>query len=222
MILHTHSRRLDFHPHIHVLMPGACVDKEKKSWKVKSSKYLFNRKALAKVFRATMLRAITVEKLDLPDFYPKKWIVDCRNVGKGDKTIIYLGRYLYKGMIREKDIFKCEDGMVTFHYMDSKTKKYQTRTVRGDYFLWLLMQHVLPRGFRRARNYGFLHPCSKQLIKLLQYLLNFNPAKMLKELKQRAAIICKCCGAQMKIIRRMIYCSQERAYTLQKGSKFVM
>ena len=63
---------------------------------------------------------------------------------------------------------KCADGMVTFGYVNSKTKRCQTRTVTGEYFLWLIMQHVLPKGFRRVRSYGFLHACSKQLIKLLQ------------------------------------------------------
>ena len=204
MILHTHSRRLDYHPHIHVVMPGACIDKKTKSWNVKKGKYIFNHKALAKVFRATILKGISEKKLQLPTYYPKKWVVDCKNVGNGDKAFIYLGKYLYKGVIQEKDILECKDGSVTFGYIDSKTKKYQRRTVKGEYFLYLLMQHVLPKGFRRTRDYGFLHACSKQLIKLLQYLLDFSPSRVLKELTKRTGILCKCCGAQMEIIQRMI------------------
>jgi len=42
----------------------------------------------------------------------------------------------------------------------------------------LLMQHVLPKGFRKVRCYGFLHPCSKKIIKLLQLILRFNPIMM--------------------------------------------
>jgi len=42
-----------------------------------------------------------------------------------------------------------------------KSKRIQTRTVSGSEFLWLVLQHVLPKGFRRARNFGFLHPNSK-------------------------------------------------------------
>ena len=45
------------------------------------------------------------------------------------------------------------------------------RTLSGAAFLWLLLQHVLPKGFRRARNFGFLHPNSKRLIRLLQLVL---------------------------------------------------
>jgi hypothetical protein len=203
-VLHTHSRRLDFHPHIHVVMPGAGINKKNKKWRVKSGRYLFNHKALAKVFRAKILKAIVDHKLQIPKNCPNKWVVDCKNVGKGDKALIYLGRYLYKGAIQEKDILKSENGMVTFRYINSKTKRYQARTVTGEYFLWLIMQHVLPKGFRRVRSYGFLHPCSKQLIKLLQYLLKFNPAKMLKTITSRPGFICQCCGAEMKIIATRI------------------
>ena len=52
----------------------------------------------------------------------------------------------------------------------------EQRTVSGADFLWLMLQHVLPKGFRRARNFGFLHPNCKRLIALLQLLLKFDPA----------------------------------------------
>lgn len=51
-VLHTHSRRLDYHPHGHVAAPGGGVDKPRKQWKKKKAEYLFNEFALAKVFRA--------------------------------------------------------------------------------------------------------------------------------------------------------------------------
>ena len=204
MVLHTHSRELNFHPHIHVVMPGASIDKKKKIWRVKSTKYIFNHKALAKVFRAKILKAMSDHNLPLPLSYPAKWVVNCKSVGKGKKALIYLGKYLYKGVIQEKDILKCENGKVTFRFKNSKTKEYQTKTVNGEDFLWRVMQHILPKGFRRVRNYGFLNPCSKQLIKLLQYLLKLNPTNLLKKLKSRPRIICKCCGSPMEIIQTMI------------------
>ena len=204
VVLHTHSRKLDYHPHLHVLMPGGSINKKTRSWRVKDGRYLFNHQALAKVFRAKLLKMMVADNLQIPENCPLKWVVDCKNVGNGDNAIIYLGKYLYKGVIQEKDILKCEKGMVTFRYIHSKSKKVQTRTVTGEYFLWLLIQHVLPKGFRRARNYGFLHPCSKQLIKLLQYLLKINPVKFFKKLKQRSEIICQGCGAKMVIICTMI------------------
>ncbi len=74
------------------------------------------------------------------------------------------GRYLYRGVIQEKDIVACENAQVTFRYQNNKKKKMGFRTVPGEKFLWLILQHVLPKGFRRARNFGFLHPNSKRLI----------------------------------------------------------
>ena len=203
-ILHTHSRRLDFHPHIHVVMPAASIDCKNRLWRVKSSKYIFKHENLATVFRAKLLEKIFGLGLQIPHDCPEEWVVDCKHVGNGNKALIYLGRYLYKGVIQEKDILKCENGMITFRYVDAESKQYLTRTVTGEDFLWLLMRHVLPKGFRKARCYGFLHPCSKAVIKLLQLILQFNPARMIKKLKLKAEIICRRCGAKMKIVRTMI------------------
>jgi hypothetical protein len=203
-VLHTHSRELTYHPHIHVIMPAAIIDKINKVWRTKQGKYLFNHKALAKVFRAKMLTRMTEEKLPFPAKMPKKWVVDCKFVGTGDKALIYLGRYLYRGVIREKDILSCQEGKVTYRYQDSKTKRYKTKTVSGADFLWRVLQHVLPKGFRRARNFGFLHPNSKGIIKLIHYLLKVDPTKSLRTLKPRPQLSCQCCGGAMIVGRRRI------------------
>ncbi len=83
-VLHTHSRRLDYHPHVHLVMPAAALDNVKRRWRTKRKSkqtgqpYLFNDKALAKVFRAKMLDALTREGLRLPVRYPEKWVVTAR------------------------------------------------------------------------------------------------------------------------------------------------
>ncbi len=130
--------------------------------------------------------------------------MDAKSVGTGKKALVYLGRYLYKGVIQEKDIIACENGQVTFRYRDSNTQQLESRTVSGAKFLWLILQHVLPKGFRRARNFGFLHPNSKRLIVLLQYLLGFDPKRALAWVKKRPPITCCCCGAVMNIVRTQI------------------
>ena len=204
-ILHTQARTLDYHPHIHVVMPGASINLKTRLWKEKTGKYLFSHKALAKVFRAKLLQALVENKLPVPTACPRQWVVDCKEVGNGEKTLIYLGRYLYRGVIREKDILHCRDGMVTFRYRHAKSGEDRTRTVTGEYFLYLLMLHVLPRGFRRARSYGFLHSCSKKLIRFLQLVLRVAPWRTLvRKLKQRPAIICPACGAAMVIVATML------------------
>ncbi len=206
-VLHTHSRKLDYHPHIHVVIPMAAVNKKQRLWREKAGHFLFDHKALARVFRAKMLTGINQLGLTLPAKYPQRWVVDCKAVGKGDKAIVYLGRYLYRGVIREKDILRVENGEVTFRYQDSVTKKQETRTVSGAMFLWLLMQHVLPRGFRRSRNYGFLHPNSK-LLKQIQLITQVFIKPTIPT--QRAKIICPCCGGEMKIVQTRIKNSKQR------------
>lgn len=207
-VLHTHNRALGYHPHIHAVMPAAIVDKASRLWRTKKGKYLFSHKALAKVFRGKMLARLSQEKLTFPLSTPKQWVVDCKSVGSGGKALVYLGRYLYRGVIREKDILSCKNGQVTYRYQNSKTKRWEIKTVSGAKFLWLILQHVLPKGFRRARNFGFLHPNSKQLIKVLQWVFKLNPNKWLAKHKPRPQLKCKCCGAAMIVGRRRIPPSQ--------------
>jgi hypothetical protein len=118
--LHTHSRRLEFHPHVHMVMPAAALDARRKLWRTKVRRsrrrrgkaaaaattpaapaasgggYLLNHKALAKVFRAKVLDAVARAGLSLPAAVPATWVVDCKAVGDGQKALLYLGRYLYR------------------------------------------------------------------------------------------------------------------------------
>jgi hypothetical protein len=198
-VLHTHNRRLDFHPHVHLVMPAAAFDQKQRRWRNKAGGYLFNHKALAKVFRAKVLAGVKQAGLRLPEHYPEKWVVDCKAVGTGEKALIYLGRYLYRGVIREKDILSFNHGRVTFRYQNSETRQFETRTLSAVAFLRLILQHVLPKGFRRARNFGFLHPNSGlvRLVQLLKRVVVLPP-------QPRSVVRCKCCGGVMKIVRTRI------------------
>jgi hypothetical protein len=198
-VLHTHNRRLDFHPHVHLLMPAAAFDQKRRRWRNKEGGYLFCHKALAKVFRAKVLAGIKQAGLKLPSRYPTEWVVDCKAVGSGEKALVYLGRYLYRGVIQEKNILSFSNGCVTFRYQNSETKQFETRTLSAVAFLRLILQHVLPKGFRRARNFGFLHPNSGlvKLVQLLKRVVVLPP-------QIRPAVRCKCCGGVMKIVRTRI------------------
>jgi hypothetical protein len=61
-------------------------------------------------------------------------VVDCKSVGSGEPALIYLGRYLYRGVIAEKDIVACGDGQVGFRYRNAKTGRMEQRTVSGAEF----------------------------------------------------------------------------------------
>ena len=202
-VLHTNTREHAFHPHVHLVMPAAALDPKDKRWRTKTG-FLFNHKALAKVFRAKMLAGIQAAGLQLPERYAQQWVVDCKSAGTGKPALIYLGRYLYRGVIREQDILACENDQVRYRFRNAKTGTFEQRTVPGADFLWLIVQHVLPKGFRRARNFGFLHPNCKRLIVLLQLVLKFDPGRITQWIKQRAPILCACCGALMRIVRTRI------------------
>ena len=120
-------------------------------------------------------------------------------MGTGEKALVYLGRYLYRGVIQEKNILSCQNGLVTFRYQNSETKLIETRTLPAVEFLRLILQHVLPKGFRRARNFGFLHPNSK-LVQLLQWLKRV----VVQPPQTRPVMRCSCCGGAMKIVRTRI------------------
>ncbi len=186
MVLHTHNRKLDFHPHMHIVVPGGGVDESRRQWKKKKSKYLFNQKALAKVFRARFLAALNEAGFSIPTNVPEKWIADCTHVGKGITALKYLSRYLYRGVISEKNIVSNNNGQVTFKYIESKTDETRYRTLKGEDFLHIILQHVLPKGFRRVRDYGFLHSNAKKcclwcnwFYRLLLKVLNNAPGLFL-------------------------------------------
>lgn len=84
-------------------------------------------------------------------------------MGSGQSALIYLGRYIYRGVIREQDIVRMTATQVSFRYREAKRGKRMLRTVEGAEFLWLILQHVLPKGFRRARNFGLLRKMSSRV-----------------------------------------------------------
>jgi hypothetical protein len=197
-VLHTHSRRLDYHPHVHFIVPAGALDPKHRLWRRKKGKYLFHENNLARVFRAKWFQALKEAGLKVRATVPGQWVVDCQHVGRGDQALTYLGKYLYRGVLQEKDLLACENGEVTFRYIDN-TGRTQTRTLPGAQFLWLLLRHVLPKGFRRARDYGFLHGNSKPMIRLLQDLFQ-SVVHPPREKLEKPPIPCTACGGIMQII----------------------
>ena len=103
-VLHTHNRRLDLHPHVHIVVPGGGIDARRRQWRKLGGRYLFNAFALARVFRARLLQALHRAGVPIPAGMPPHWVVDCRRVGRGEPALQYLSRYLYRGVIRERDL----------------------------------------------------------------------------------------------------------------------
>lgn len=219
-VLHTHNRQLGFHPHVHVCMPAAALNTQQRLWRTKVQHgktpaprgqgspaarggYLFSHKALAKVFAGKLKAALVQAGLTLPPDLPAQWVVDCKPVGDGQAALRYLGRYLYRGVIQEQDILSSHDGQVSYRWRDANTGRPQRRSLPGADFLWLLLQHVLPKGLQRARNFGFLHHNSRRSLRLLQItqLLPQRPCTPTEPAPMRPLWRCHC-GQPMLILRR--------------------
>ena len=198
MVLHTHSRRLDYHPHIHVIIPGGGIDPSRRQWKKKKGKYLFNQEALGKVFRGRFLHGFNQAGLSIPKGAPSKWVAKCINVGTGIPALKYLARYLYRGVINERNIISNKNGQVTFRYTESKTGKPDHRTLKGEDFLRLILQHVLPTGLRRARDYGFLHGNAKKLLLIVQLIFHVQTAII--KCHPKPPFRCPHCKSHMTVI----------------------
>ena len=198
-VLHTNSRKLDIHPHIHFIIPGGAVNRKKKLWKKKNGKFLLPRKPLAKLFKGKLLAILKEKGIAFPSkVYSMDWGIDFQDAGSGEHAIEYLSRYLYRGVISEKSIIKNENEKVTFQYKNSKTKQMDTRTLAGEDFLMLLLQHTLPKGFRRTRDYGFLHGNAKKTMALLQLILYVKLP--VEKVIKRPTFKCPKCGHDMYIV----------------------
>ena len=203
-VLHTHTRELNYHPHVHLIVPGAALNAATKQWKQRGSKekFLFPVRALARVFRAKWFAAMEATGLQCNETLPEDWVVHCKKVGRGWQALTYLGRYLYRGVLPEKDILSDKDGIVSFCYRDNNGKRH-VRRLPGAEFLWLLLKHVLPRRFRRVRDFGLLHANAKALIQTLQLILH-RPAPPPVVVQPRPPLLCDRCGKPMAIVARLL------------------
>ena len=90
---------------------------------------------------------------------------------------------------------------MAFQYRDAKTDKMAQRKLLGADFLWLVIQHVLPKGRRRSSNFGFLHHNSGRAIRLLQVL--HMRAVLAPAMPPRPAWRCVCGLPMHMVVRRM-------------------
>ena len=117
-----------------------------------------------------------------------------------DRSLQYLARYLYRGVISEHRILTCQNGLVEFEYLCSKTKRYQRLTLPAAQFLWKVLMHVLPRGFQRARCYGFLHHNCRVLLKRIQLMLQVVLPEVSSDIGKTATVTCPGCKQPMTLV----------------------
>jgi len=168
--LHTWDQQLKAHFHLHCLVAGGAVSKDGLRWTPCKNNYLFNKEALALVFRGKfmdrMRHACQYGKLKFAGsdykelknkLYAKKWIIDVRDpVKRPEHVLEYLARYTHRVAIANSRITALKDGMVTFKIKNRKKNRAEQVTITAVEFIRRFLLHSLPKRFVRIRHYGFL------------------------------------------------------------------
>lgn len=161
-VLHTWGRNLSYHPHVHYLVPAGAWDEL--LWRYgRSRRFLLPVRALSKLFRATFREAL--KKSDCFQRVPtavwsQDWVVHCQPVGRGRRALRYLAPYIFRVALSNRRLVAMTDESVTFRYRPSGSREWRLCTVSAVEFLRRFLQHVLPKGFVKARYYGFSVPVS--------------------------------------------------------------
>ena len=204
-ILHTWGQTMTLHPHLHCIVPGGGLTKQGKWKQAKSDgKYLFNVKAMSKVFRGKFI-SLLKEKLPaemnkqfIDDLYKNEWVVYAKRPFAGPESVVeYLGRYTHKIAISNHRIKNVEDGKVTFSYKDYKAAAVKKEmSLDANEFIRRFAMHILPKGFVRIRHYGIVSSTSKtSYAKIIKEQL--PPAVKVEKIKPKRELFnplkCPCC-----------------------------
>jgi putative transposase/transposase-like zinc-binding protein len=177
-VLHTWTRDLRFHPHLHCIVTGGGLTPDGTRWKASKQDYLFPVSVLSALFRGKLVAALDesfregrlqlrgVEGFggDVPDdvawrrlrrkLYRTKWVSYAKPPFAGPESVYrYLGRYTHRVGLSNHRLVSATDEAVTF-----RTRGAQTTTLRPHEFLRRFLLHVLPDGFVKLRHYGLLAP----------------------------------------------------------------
>lgn len=176
-VLHTWTRELDLHPHLHVIVTAGGLATSGETWIPSKSDFLFPVRVLGKLFRGKFLFALKRAReegllefaggcLDLntkkhfsslmSKLYDTEWVVYCKKPFAGpDAVFDYLGRYTHRVGISNQRLISFDDKGVKFH-----TKNGKTKTLEPSEFIRRFLMHVLPKGFTKIRHFGLLAPCN--------------------------------------------------------------
>jgi hypothetical protein len=207
-VLHTWGSMLQYHPHIHLVIPGGAVSEEGDQWLSSRQDLFVHTKPLAHIFKAkfrdAMKKAQLFHTID-PDLWKKKWVVHSQPAGKGQNSLRYLSRYVFRVAISDNRIQSFDNNSITFLYKDRQRNTWKSTTLEPMEFIRRFLQHILPQGFMKIRHYGFLNPNSpfrieklRELISLIHHIVcDLFPVR--PDYK-RGKITCTCCGNPLSFI----------------------
>ena len=209
-VLHTWGRTLEYHPHVHYVVPGGGVSADGTRWQPSRADFLVPAKALSIVFRARFRDILRREGLldrVAPTVWSRDWVVHSQAAGDGWQSLRYLAPYVFRVAIGDHRIVSCDAGRVTFTYRRVGSNRPRTMTLDALEFLRRFLQHVLPAGFQKVRHFGFLSPNSATAIDAVRWLITlynggvFTLLAMLKPPPvDPAAPRCPACGGLMTVL----------------------
>jgi len=195
-VLHTWTRDLRFHPHLHCIVTGGGLNHSAERWvPTKLERYLFPREVIAKLFRNKFLDALkraykneklrfrsAYEELADPTFfrvfvdklYNINWGVYAKRPFGGPQQVFeYLGRYTHRVAISNHRLISSDDDGVTFI-----TKRDKTITLPHQEFIRRFLLHVLPSGFVKIRHFGIKASgnVNTKLVRARELLEEQNPS----------------------------------------------
>src|SRR5690349_24751234 len=178
-VLHTWSQKLTAHPHVHCVVPAGGLSADHTRWIKPRYDFFLPVEVLSAVFRGkfheALKRAFHDGKLNflgdlkllaqpktfaawLRPLFRKDWVVYAKRPFGGPEHVLrYLGRYTHRVAISNHRLVSFADGKVTFRWRDSAHNNEQKLLpLAVDEFLRRFLLHLLPEGFVRIRNFGFL------------------------------------------------------------------
>jgi hypothetical protein len=173
-VLHTWGRTLEYHPHVHYIVPGGGLSPDGTRWLPSRSDFLVPAKALSLIFRGKFRdllgNAGLLDQVD-PSIWQHDWVVHCQPAGDGRESLRYLAPYVFRVAIGDHRLVSCDDGQVTFTYRRVGSRRRRKMTLDAMEFLRRFLQHVLPSGLPKVRHYGFLSPASAVGLELVRWLI---------------------------------------------------
>ena len=187
-VLHTWTRRLLYHPHLHCVVPNGTFNMAENKWEIKNNKYFLPVKALSSRFRINLEKYI---KENAPEIYretdytlwKKEFVTNVKNVGNTN-AFIYLSKYVYKTGISNNRVVAYDkvNKTVTIKYQENKTKKIKYETMDCIEFIRRFLDHILPCRFVKVRYYGFLSSKRKNKFEIIFNSFYVNELKTLEEI----------------------------------------
>jgi len=209
-VLHTWGRQLQYHPHIHDIVPGGGLSPDRTAWRSARANFLVPVKALSPIYRALvkeeMHRAGLLERID-PQVWTIPWNVHSQAKHHGHSAVTYLAPYVFKVAISNHRLVRLTDRTVTFTSRKVGSARLRTTHLDVMEFLRRFLQHVLPHGFMKVRHFGFLHASCAVPLATVRLLMGQGPPSEGRPPQRpppppRAAR-CPTCGASMRVVMRL-------------------